>query len=413
VRIILRWYHDSEVKNMKENRQRLAVVDGIRGCSLLGILLANMLIFQYGIWGKDELHLYAPSAVDVGAYALTKIFVEGSFLPIFAFLFGFGLIKMKESLQEKGLPYRRYFVRRFLFLMLAGFLHSTYLWEGDILFCYGAIGFFLLLFVNRKQKTVLVWGVILLVISAALSYGSPADAPYDKQKLEAYVKETMTVYGSGTYAAIKDHRNNADPLGLSDVEYAGMLFMAPVFVAPMFLFGIYAAKARWFHEPDRERPFYRNGAILCLLPGVVLACAGYVWRDEAWSGTADVLGNSLLAFGYLFALAYVFSQAAWSTWLHRFASVGKLSMTNYLMQTVICTTIFYGYGLGLFGNIGVLAGILLAVAIFAVQAAGSHWYMSRFRYGPVEKLLRMWTNVSFSGRPKEKAAVGRGVTTSA
>jgi uncharacterized protein len=248
VRIILRWYPDSEVKNMKENRQRLAVVDGIRGCSLLGILLANMLIFQYGIWGKDELHLYAPSAVDVGAYAL---------------------------------------------------------------------------------------------------------------------------------------------------------------------FGIYAAKARWFHEPDRERPFYRNGAILCLLPGVVLACAGYVWRDEAWSGTADVLGNSLLAFGYPFALAYVFSQAAWSTWLHRFASVGKLSMTNYLMQTVICTTIFYGYGLGLFGNIGVLAGILLAVAIFAVQAAGSHWYMRRFRCGPVEKLLRMWTNVSFSGRPKEKAAVGRGVTTSA
>lgn len=116
------------------NGERLQIIDGIRGLSLAGILMANMLIFQYGIWRKEEIHLYSPSKMDSVAYTFTKIFIEGSFMPIFAFLFGFGMIKMKQSLDRKALKYKRYFFRRFLFLLVVGFLHSTYLWEGDILF---------------------------------------------------------------------------------------------------------------------------------------------------------------------------------------------------------------------------------------------------------------------------------------
>lgn len=116
---------------LKQNRVR--IIDGLRGFSLVGILMANMLIFQYGIWGSQEMDLYALPDYEMTAYKLVKIFVEGSFMPIFTFMFGFGMIKMQQSLAAKGLRQKRYLTRRFLMLIGLGFLHSYFLWEGDIL----------------------------------------------------------------------------------------------------------------------------------------------------------------------------------------------------------------------------------------------------------------------------------------
>ncbi len=140
---------------MDSKQNRIHIIDGLRGFSLFGILMANLLIFQYGIWGKDEIELYAISVFDTGIYKLVKILIESSFMPIFTFLFGFSMIKMKESLEAKGLGTKRYFARRFLLLLVLGTLHSEFLWEGDILGFYGMMGFFLLLFMNRKPKTLL------------------------------------------------------------------------------------------------------------------------------------------------------------------------------------------------------------------------------------------------------------------
>ena len=94
-----------------EGKERVRIIDVIRGFSLLGILMANMLIFQYGLYGKDKLGLFHPSAWDIGAHKLLQIMIEGSFMPIFMFLFGYGLYKMKDSLVSKGLKYKRYLSR--------------------------------------------------------------------------------------------------------------------------------------------------------------------------------------------------------------------------------------------------------------------------------------------------------------
>ncbi|ASJ52497.1 hypothetical protein BP422_02405 [Brevibacillus formosus] len=386
---------------LKQNRVR--IIDGLRGFSLVGILMANMLIFQYGIWGSQEMDLYALPDYEMTAYKLVKIIVEGSFMPIFTFMFGFGMIKMQQSLAAKGLRQKRYLARRFLMLIGLGFLHSYFLWEGDILGFYGMMGFFLLLFMNRKPKTLLIWGIVLLCLISLM--GLVPDDPAsntDPARMEAYVVKTMTVYGTGTYGEIVHHRSSEDPLGLPEDMMFALLLMTPLMSAPMFLFGMYAAKRRWFEKPEEERTSYLRNMLIFLPAGLLLKALHVYLPGTWWSGVGEISGGPILAIGYLFAFAWFFSRSAESKWLPRFQAVGKLSLTNYLLQTVICTTIFYGYGLGWFGKIGVLAGCGLAIGIYVAQLFLSPMYLKRFRYGPVERLLRMWTNFSISGQTKQR-----------
>lgn len=88
--------------------------------------------------------------------------------------------------------------------------------------------------------------------------------------------------------------------------------------------------------------------------------------------------------------------------MDRFEAVGRLSLTNYLMQSVICTTIFYGYGLGLFGSVGVFIGAIIALAVYGIQLWLSPLYLKKFSTGPVEYLLRIWTYLSWKGQPRKK-----------
>ncbi|WP_309484832.1 DUF418 domain-containing protein [Bacillus aquiflavi] len=119
------------------------------------------------------------------------------------------------------------------------------------------------------------------------------------------------------------------------------------------------------------------------------------------------LGASLLALGYIFAFASLYRDTKNRRFLSWFESIGRLSLTNYLMQTILCTMIFYGYGFGLFGKLGVIAGFFLAIFIFAIQVAGSTLYLKYFRMGPFEKILRMWTYLSLKGKPKVNNIQGK------
>ncbi|GIN20678.1 MAG TPA: DUF418 domain-containing protein [Bacillus bacterium] len=392
---------------MTNMTKRVNAIDGIRGFSLLGILLANLLIFQYGIWGKDELEFYSVSSADSFFNIILHIAVEESFMPIFTFLFGYSMIMMKESLENKGLKVKRYFVRRSVFLLVIGWIHSTFLWEGDILFFYGLMGFFLLLFLNRKKTTLLVWGIILFSLMALLlGIGAFIDEGntgiVDAKKLGPYMEKTIDVYGEGTYLEIMHHRNNEAPIEEDSYLLFFLVLFAPFFTAPMFLFGMYVAKKKIFLNPLKEKRLYQYAAAWLIPLGLGLKAIYHIFPEYSWTEVSNTLGGPLLSVGYIFAIAYLYSRALNWPILKMLESVGKLSMTNYLMQTVICTTIFYGYGLGQFGKMGVGASIILGFAIFGLQMWISHYYLKYFRYGPIEKLNRIWTHFSFNGRPKEK-----------
>lgn len=393
---------------MEVRRERIHMIDGIRGFSLLGILLANLLIFQYGLWGKDDLGFYQLSNVDLFFYYFTKIFIEGSFMPIFTFLFGYSMILMKDSLERKSLKVKRHFLRRALFLILIGWIHSYYLWEGDILFFYGLMTFVLLIFLNRKRKTVLVWGIIVFVLSSIASFGSYSsslDGDFiPPERLAEYNEQTLEIYGSGNYFEIMDHRNNVFPLDDSVPILLLAFLFAPIISIPMFLFGMYAAKRKIFFNAEKEQKLYKYGMLLIPL-SLIMKGSYYYFADHHLMGIFFFLGSNLLALGYIFLFAYLYQRFASKKVFQSFVSVGKLSMTNYLLQSVICTTIFYGYGFGLFAKLGVGFGILLGLAIYAIQSSLSYLYLKQFKFGPMEYMSRMFTYFTLSGRPKVKQVI--------
>lgn len=389
------------------NQKRVHLIDGMRGLSLFGILLANLLIFQYGMWGKEELDL---TGINQGAHFFTKVFIEGSFMPIFTFLFGYSMIKMAEGLRQRDLKVKRYFLRRFLLLAVIGWAHGTFLWEGDILLFYGLMGFFLLLFVNRKTKTILVWAILLTVLTTSfmlIGAGfSGKSAPEEEfMASPAYIKKTNDVYANGTYSEIKHHRNNTDPFeNMPDALVLVMLVLAPITTAPLFLFGMYAARRNFFSNPVQEEKLYRIGTVLLVPIGIAMKAIFEFAPSTGWTDFLIGAGAPLLAVGYIFAFAWLYTKFNESVAMRAFESVGKLSLTNYMMQTVICTTVFYGYGLGLFGKLGTAGGLLLGLGVFVLQCTASSFYLKRFHRGPLEFLLRMWTNFSWNGKVKPKKA---------
>lgn len=390
----------------------MQIIDALRGFSLAGIVLANMLAFQYGIFGQSRPQLFGIGGADQAFLSFLLITVVGSFMPIFAFLFGFGMIKLSESLKSRDLRPKCHLARRFLLLFGIGLLHITYLWEGDILAFYGVLGFFLLMFLNRKPKTLLIWALILLTGAGIL--GLPASNPTnplatESIHMENYIIQSQDVYGRGTYAEIRDFSNNGDPFGGDlEVSYALIaLMLAPLMTVPMFLLGMRAARIGTFNDPQAMKHMYLRRALVLIPAGLILKAYSELapkFGAGEWPGIGigGTLGGTLLALGYIYAFALLYAGSRRFSLMGSFEAVGRLSLTNYLMQSVICTIIFYGYGLGLFGRAGVFIGALIAIAVYGIQLWLSPLYLKKFSHGPVEFLLRIWTYLSWNGQPRKK-----------
>ncbi|MFC5588501.1 DUF418 domain-containing protein [Sporosarcina soli] len=382
--------------------KRIHIIDGMRGFSLFGILLANLLIFQYGLWGKDEIHLFPLSPLDKNFYAFTKIAIESSFMPIFTFLFGYSMMMMRERFAHNNLRIKWHLFRRSCLLVIIGILHATFLWDGDILLLYGVMGLFLLVFVNRKAKTLLIWGSVLFLAIAFLNlYPTEDEELLEPALLTSYIHTTTEVYQTGSYSEITTYRNHSeDPLSqsMSEGEIGAILLLMPFTIAPMFLFGMYAAKRGFFRRPQQEKRHYLIGAVIGLILGLGMKAYGYFLAQTSFV----MIGGIILAFGYISLIGLLYSKFPTSRLVMYFEQVGKLSLTNYIFQTVICTTVFYGYGFGLFGKVGVFEAMLFGILIFVMQIAFSCLYIKYFRYGPLEKIVRIGTYLSFSNKPKKR-----------
>ncbi|MEL3960252.1 DUF418 domain-containing protein [Lysinibacillus endophyticus] len=376
--------------------KRISFIDGLRGFSLLGILLANLLIFQYGMYGKDAIE--TTSFLDEAALKFVKVAVEGSAMPIFTFVFGYSFIKLVESIRNKGKKSRWSILRRSTGLILLGFLHATYLWDGDILLFYGSIMIVLLPFINRNPKTLFIWATILFVLTTALGYGQVDSTTKEEQEMKEYIELAYDTYGNGTYREIYEFRNDVMPPGFEDpIFIIILLIVAPFIYIPMFLFGMGVAKLGAFESLVTERKWYIRGSIFVPL-GLICKALGLLKND--WAGVLSMGGSMLLSIGYISLFVLLYETKFFVRIRSVFENVGKLSLSNYILQTVICTFVFYGYGFGLFGQLGVAMGVLLGIVIYILQCILSTLYLKKFKRGPLEVLLRMWTNFSWSGRPK-------------
>lgn len=367
------------------------MIDSLRGFSLLGIILVNMLFFQYGD-NTDKLLEGANGINQLGYYA-TKILIEGSFYPIFAFLFGYSLIKLVESVKHRQPKSRWVIIRRAIGLIIIGALHYVLVWDGDILMMYGLSLFTFLIFIKREAKTCFIWAALISIVMLIFMFfvGSSFNLTEESGITEARIAALT----NGSYLEIIESRiemvveeDELNTIAVAIIFGLILVVITPIMIGPFVLVGIGIAKKGLLTNKVSEQRYYKKW--IWLLP-VGLILKSCIVLDGELAEFAYLAGGAVLSAGYIAAFALLY-QSKWELKMQAsFANIGRMSMTNYLMQSIICTTVFYGYGFGLFAKLGAAGGIVLAIVIFIGQIQFSNWYMARWQQGPVEKLLRAWT----------------------
>ncbi len=176
-------------------------------------------------------------------------------------------------------------------------------------------------------------------------------------------------------------------------------------VLAMFLLGLYGGKRKLFENSPENVALWRKVWIWGLIIGVIGNLL-YVAIGESANRSipsieliisiiGQTFGAPALALFYMTSLALLFQREKWQPRLTPLSYVGRMALTNYLLQTLICTTLFYGYGFGLYDKIGIAGGILLTVVIYILQIILSKWWLTRFRFGPMEWLWRSGTYLKF------------------
>lgn len=389
--------------------ERIEILDVLRGLAVCGILVGNMQWFSgYGMM-PPAIARQSPFADQV-THFLVHFFVEGKFYSIFSFLFGFGFALQIARAEERRDSRASLFKRRLFWLLVIGLLHAYLLWSGDILSIYAVMGFVLILFRRKTNGALLKWAFVLLaipILTYILLYilfvaFVPPDAV---AKLDAaqinFWNETVRKVPQSSYLQIITGYN----LNMIAGRYASVILeMRLPKILAMFLLGFYAYRRKVFQNLSSHQPFIRRVLVYGLILGLVgnVTFAAFAGAEAVFPPSpAGIVGVITYAFGVpalalaLVALVATLWQRAPSSHGRRLlaslAPVGRMALTNYLMQTVICVFIFYGYGFGQFGRFGATTATLIALAIFVFQILMSALWLKYFSYGPMEWIWRQLT----------------------
>lgn len=373
--------------------ERITSIDIIRGFSILGIFLVNILSFS-SPWIYLEKGIMWKSALDIGTETFIDIFAQASFYTLFSFLFGFGMVIILERAEAKNYNFPSLFTRRLFVLFVIGVIHAFFIWHGDILISYAFVGLFLLLFYQSKPITLLIWSFLLILIPSFIwgsyLYGMDKRTPYPLSHYNPLgVHNAIEVYSTGNFIEITQQR-------ITDWLYAngGLGFLFLIFLLlPMFLLGAYVAKKKWFHEPENHMKAIRWTWGISLIFGLIFKIIiPYSFeRNAGLFYIQDSIGGPATAIFYATSIVLLVRISWMKKILTFFSYIGRLSLSNYLFQSIVSTFIFYGYGFGFYGKVSPFYGVLLVIFIYIVQVILSKWYLTKFSIGPIEWIWRNFT----------------------
>ena len=356
--------------------------------------------------------------VAAGVFALA----QAKFFTLFSFLFGWGFATQFLRAGERGAAagFPRLYLRRSAILGLIGIVHIVLLSEGDILLLYAVVGLLLLPLRNVRPEVLRRWVKWLLIVPAAVSVlmfgamalgraspeGAAEMAATDREMAEEFRIEARTT--TAAYLEPAFVRIAATRVGNYARNAWLPLVLAPTVLA-MFLLGLAAGRRGLTPNTADHRALLRRlrtWGLVIGLPVAALSAAGVgllPTLSALWclwvNGT---IAGPLLAMAYGSGIALLWKRAGWQRWLRPLASMGRMALTNYLLQSVVATLLFYGYGLGLARRVSPPLALLIVVAILAGQLLISGWWLRRYRFGPAEWLWRTLTYGSL--QPLRRAA---------
>ncbi|VAW06853.1 hypothetical protein MNBD_ALPHA01-2281 [hydrothermal vent metagenome] len=383
---------------LKTGKERFEILDIVRGCALLGVLLANMQWHSYyGYLTAAEQALLPFAELNKPLTFLTYFILDGKFYTIFSMLFGLGFSLIISKSGGGRIIFRRLFV-----LMLFGFAHALLLWEGDILLLYAVLGFSLPLFNRLKNRTVLLLAVFLLLSPILLDGMRVASEGAFKPEQPLFEKniELMTAYGVVplTNSNIAKLQKHGDYKTVRKNLYAGFywrwgdLIMSNRLpkVLGLFLIGLLIGRNRLFvNLPERvpELKRIRNWGFLIGLPiSIIYAYVNTYGQNMPLmaKSTVYIFGVFPMAFAYGASLCLLYVQGYFSRIFKGMGYIGKMALSVYLTQSLIALLVFSGVGLGLATELGFAQVYAFGLVLFVLQMIFCRWWLSRYAFGPCE-----------------------------
>lgn len=385
---------------------RFITLDVIRGVAILGILIMN--IQNFSMVGQAYINPTAYgdlTGINKWVWIISHVVADQKFMTIFSILFGASIILIIEKAKEKGQsPWGIHYARNFWLLVIGG-IHSYILWYGDILFPYALCSFMVFFFRNLSILKLFILGVIIfsvasiiyLLLGLSLSYW-PEEAVGELmsswQPSQELINHEISAY-QGSFS-----EQVAQTIKAANMMHSSVfLFFFFWRISGLMLIGMGLYKSS-FLTGKWELKKYKTLLTWAAPLGISLIVFGVIKNFEAnWSvsysmflgGQYNYWGSLLLALSYMAVINLIVLSGRGTGFSKLFSAVGRQALSNYLFQTLICMSIFYGFGLGLFGRVERSAQILIVIGVWIIQIIISQWWQKKFYYGPFEWVWRSAT----------------------
>jgi uncharacterized protein len=390
-------------------KERIYTLDVIRGFALLGIFIMNMPWFNTSFFaGIDGTKLW-PEWWNQWTETGTEVLFSGKFNSMFSMLFAIGFILQLERLEARDPAHAKsIYLRRIFWLFIFGVIHACVFWNGDILHMYALLG--LVLLALRRAPEKLLWALFAacLIYPVAMGvYRMMTFTPEIREQVlkvaKAWETSNNAAYGHGSFlAAAREHTREfiyiyTDPRAL--LRFLG--FYAQVFCT--MLLGLMLGRRHFFQNSGRYLLQVRRVQWWSLAAGLAAGVVFALWTATATdfvtpspfrllASVCYLLSRVLIMVFYVATIVRCVHNDAWRRRFAPMAIVGRMPLTNYFIQTLIGTVIFYDWGFGFWGKAGNALDLALAIAIFfAVQVPLSKWWLARHELGPMEYLGRWLT----------------------
>lgn len=391
-----------------EPTKRIEIIDILRGFALLGIIFMNMSFFSgYVFMPFEELKQISNFQLDEKLYDLLAIIVTGKFYTIFSILFAVGFYIQFTKIKGETVSFLRMYRRRLFILLLIGLIHGLF-WSGDILLTYSIFGFILILFRDIKSKNLLRWSIFFLLIQVVIDFAllpfteallainpaSTSDAlpvvhlSYPDMENE----ELINTFREGSILEIIK-------LNIHNIawKYASYIPSGTNFkFLGIFLLGYYLASIDFFTKNPKSTVLITGTLILGI--GITIYAkllGGSIYEVPTPQNILykflSTAGQLIMSISYIMAIIKIARSSMGIKVLRYLIPLGKMALSNYILQSVIMVSIFYSFGLGLYGKIGLTTTFIIAGIIVAAQIFLSIVWLKYFRFGPLEWIWRSLT----------------------
>jgi uncharacterized protein len=387
-------------------KDRILSLDVLRGIAILGILIMN--IQGYSMIQAAYLNPAAfgdLSGINKWVWILSHIFADQKFMTIFSLMYGAGIVLLTSRAASSKRSVAAVHYRRTFWLLIIGLIHAYLMWHGDILVPYALCAIPAFLFRKLTPRSLVIFGVVLILISSLIYLLFGLTMPQWPLEAKENIMPTWNPDAEAVSSEVEAYRGGWAEQRTHSVP-TSIAFHTIVFliwtgwrVGGLMLIGMALFKLGIL-SAERSKGFYKRLFAIGLPIGWSLVILGIVQNfSHGWSLEFSMFlgwqfnywGSLFVSMGYVAVIMLICQSDTKSKLVNSFAAVGRMALSNYLLQTVICTTIFYGHGFGLFGRLDRWQQILIIPAIWILQLIVSPIWLRHFRFGPVEWLWRSLT----------------------